>query len=401
MAVKNVGRNLRRSAITGAAILFGVAAVLVLYGFSKGTQVVMTNDVVQGRTGALQVHRKGYVENIESSPLQLSMPAGDEVMARIRAVPGVTGVTGRIQFQGLVSNGSAQTMFVGRGVDVATEKLACPNTEAVVMEGGRALRTGDENAALLGYELSQSFHIAPGQSVTVQSSSPEGRSNAIDVKVLGNTTSTFPFENKRVLTVPLATAQALLGLEGRVTEYAVGIARLEQLEQVATGVRAALGPEYEVHTWSELQPFVRDVIARQTLVLGSIGFVLFVIVLTGIINTMLMSVFERVREIGTMLAVGVRRAQVMGLFILEAGVIGLFGGVLGASLGRLILFVFYQRGIPIQLAGSSGKAMLRPEVSLQFTLTAVAVAVVGALVASAWPAWRASRLNPVDALRNA
>jgi putative ABC transport system permease protein len=401
MAVKNVGRNFRRSAITGAAILFGVAAVLVLYGFAKGTQVVMTNDVVQGRTGALQVHRTGYVENIESSPLELNMPSGDEVMARIRAVPGVSGVTGRIQFQGLVSNGSAQTMFVGRGVDVATEKLACPNTESVVMEGGRPLHVGDENAALLGYELSQSFHLAPGQSVTVQSSSPEGRSNAIDVKVLGNTTSTFPFENKRVLTVPLATAQALLGLEGRVTEYAVGVERLEQLEQVATGVRAALGPDYEVHTWSELQPFVRDVIARQTLVLGSIGFVLFVIVLTGIINTMLMSVFERVREIGTMLAVGVRRAQVMGLFILEAGVIGLFGGVLGAGLGRLILFVFYQRGIPIQLAGSSGKAMLRPEVSLQFTLTAVAVAVLGALVASAWPAWRASRLNPVDALRNA
>src|SRR5207249_9905537 len=142
--------------------------------------------------------------------------------------------------------------------------------------------------------------------------------------------------NKRVVTLPLATAQSLVGLEGRVTEYAVGLKDTDRAEEIAAKLQALLGPEYEVHTWRELQPFVRDVINRQNFVLGLIGTVLFVIVLTVIINTLLMTVFERVREIGTMLAVGVRRRQILWLFVLEAAVLGAIGGVLGAVLGRLV-----------------------------------------------------------------
>ena len=122
--------------------------------------------------------------------------------------------------------------------------------------------------------------------------------------------------------------------------------------------------------------------------------------LAGIINTMLMSVFERVREIGTLLAVGVRRAQVMQMFLIEAAVIGAVGGLLGAVLGRLVVFGFAVKGIAFQLSGVSGSNVLRPFVTAGFTLGAVAVALLGAVGAALWPAFRASRLNPVEALRS-
>lgn len=122
--------------------------------------------------------------------------------------------------------------------------------------------------------------------------------------------------------------------------------------------------------------------------------------LTGIINTMLMSVFERVREIGTLLAVGVRRAQVMQMFLIEAGVIGAAGGLGGALIGRIVLFVFNTRGIPFQLSGLSGSNVLRPFATNTFTIAAILVAALGALFAALWPAFRASRLNPVEALRS-
>jgi putative ABC transport system permease protein len=222
----------------------------------------------------------------------------------------------------------------------------------------------------------------------------------MDLKVTGFSTSSFPFENKRVIAVPLATAQALLGLEGRVTEYALAVDDLEHLEALRDQVQAAVGPDYEVHTWKEIQTFVRDIINRQNFIMGAIAAVLFIIALSVIANTMLMSVFERVREIGTLLAVGVRRAQVQQLFIIEAAVLGLVGGVLGAVFGRTVLFIIATIGIPMALPGTSGEAMLRPQVSVRFVVSAVVVAIIGAVLAAALPARRASKLDPVQALRS-
>ena len=401
LALRNVGRNRRRSVITGVAIIVAVVMVMLLRGFVDGMNALMVADVVEGRSGALQVHKKGYVESIESVPTRLNMPYTPELVAKMKAVPNVKGVTGRITFNGLVGNGSTQTMFVGRALDLDHEEEACPRSRAVVREGGQPLEPKDGAHALIGFELAESFGTQLGQTISVQSSSPQGRSNAIDLKVKGFSVSSFPFENKRVLAVPLKTAQSLIDLEGRVTEYALGVDDLSRLEETRTALQATLGPEYEVHTWTELNTFVRDIINRQNYVLGAISAVLFIIALTVIGNTMLMSVFERIREIGTLLAVGVRRAQVLQLFVLEAAVIGLIGGFIGAVLGRLALFAIAAAGIPIELPGTSGKALLQPAVSPAFVLGAVVVATLGALLASALPARRASRLNPVDALRNA
>lgn len=401
LAVRNVGRNRRRSVITGVAIVIAVIMVMLLKGFVDGAGALMTADVVEGRSGALQVHKKGYVDSIESVPTGLNMPYTPELVAKMKAVPNVKGVTGRIVFNGLVSNGVTQTMFVGRALDLEHEEEACPRSKSIVSPGGKPLAPGDTTRALIGFELAESFDTKLGDTISVQSSSPSGRSNAIDVTVKGFSVSSFPFENKRVLAVPLKTAQELIGLEGRVTEYAIGVHDLTTLEQTRKDLQEALGPEYEVHTWAELNTFVRDVINRQSIVFSAISVVLFIIALTVIANTMLMSVFERVREIGTLLAVGVRRFQVLQLFILEAAVIGLVGGIVGAVIGRLALFVISSVGIPIELPGTSGKALLQPYVTPAFVAGAVVVAILGALLASALPARRASRLHPVDALRNA
>jgi len=407
MAVRNVARNRRRSLVTLSAVLLGVTAVLVSRGIMDGFMRLMVDDVVEGRTGALQIHPSGYMASVEALPLEPSLAYDEALVARLEAVPGVSGVSGRLTFSGLVSNGVAQTTFVGRGVDPGRETRAVPRFGFEVRAGGRVLAPGDHAQVLLGSELARSFRAVPsGQKteglvdrVTLAASSPKGRANSMDVAVEGLTESTLPFENKRVVTVPLKLSQELLGMEGRVTELVVAVEDLGELEEVAERLRAELGPGYEVHTWQELQPFVRDVIRRQRFILAMISSILFVIILTGIINTMLMSVFERVREIGTMLAVGVRRRQVRGLFLWEAAVLGVAGGVGGVALGAALVGLLGAWGIPIENVGTGGPILIRPELDLPFAGVTFAVAVVGAVVAAAWPAWKASRLNPVDALR--
>jgi putative ABC transport system permease protein len=347
LAIRNVARNRRRSRVTLAAILVGVAAAVLLRGMNGGFVDFMIRDVVETRTGALQIHRAGYLDSNEGMPLTLSMPADPIFVERIRAVPGVAAVAGRIQFGGLVTNGLTQTMFVGRAIDPTAEKQVCPRSGTDVVTG-TPIAPGDRGVALLGDELARSFNAAPRgtppvdpsaqafHEVTLSSTSPEGRANSLSVRVKGLTRSAMLFENKRVVTVPLSVAQELLGMKDRVTEYAVAVRDMSQLEAVAERLRRAIGPDYEVHTWREIQPFYSDVIRVQRFLIGLISFVLYAIVLTGIANTMLMSVYERVREIGTMLAVGIRRRQILALFLIEATVLGVLGAALGALAGYFL-----------------------------------------------------------------
>ncbi|MBM7118883.1 ABC transporter permease [Archangium primigenium] len=401
IAVRNVARNARRSLVTLAAVLLGVTAVLVLEGFIGGFLRLIVEDIVLGKTGALQVHTTGYMSSRDALLLEPSIPYDEALLARVRAVPGVTGVTGRIQFSGLVGNGLSQTMFVGRGLDVSTEAQAVPRAGFDVLPGGRMLTPEDHARAVLGDALARAFHTQAEGRVTLASSSPRGRANALDVAVAGLSVSGLPHENKSVVTVPLALAQELLGLEGRVTELAVAVEDLEALDHVATALRERLGPGYEVHTWRQLQPFVGDTLGRMRFVLGLIGLILFVIILTGILNTTLMSVFERVREIGTLLAVGMRRRQVLVLFLWEAALLGVLGAVGGVAVGWALVRAIAARGIPMAMVFNTGStSLLRPELRPSFVLLTFAVAVAGALAAAAWPAWKASRLRPVEALRS-
>jgi putative ABC transport system permease protein len=419
LAVRNVARNPRRSLVTLGSVLLGVTAMLVLEGFIGGFLRLIVDDIVLGKTGALQIHTAGYMAQGDSLPLTPSIPYDPALLSRIRSVPGVTGVTGRIQFSGLVSNGLSQTMFVGRGLDLATEAQTIPRAGFDVLPGGRMLLEGDHARAILGGELARAFHAVPTSErervraaggegsgtlvdrVTLASSSPLGRANSLDVAVEGLSVSGLPHENKSVVTVPLPLAQELLGLKGQVTELAVAVDDLEHLEGIARTLRVLLGPGYEVHTWTQLQPYVNDTLYKMRFVMGLIGFILFVIILTGILNATWMSVFERVREIGTLLAVGMRRRQVLTMFLLEASLLGIIGGGGGVLLGFSLVRLLARRGIPMEMILHTGAtSLLRPELHPLFALLTLVVAVVGALSAAAWPAWKASRMCPVEALRS-
>ncbi|HYX92048.1 MAG TPA: FtsX-like permease family protein, partial [Myxococcaceae bacterium] len=159
------------------------------------------------------------------------------------------------------------------------------------------------------------------------------------------------------------------------------------------------GPDYEVHTWRQIQLFYSDIIRVQRFLIGLISFVLYAIVLTGIANTMLMSVYERVREIGTLLAVGLRRRQILALFLIEAAVLGVVGAALGALAGRGLVMLLAWKGIHLNVGGGAIDTLLRPQVEPAYVAVVSALAVVGAVLSAAYPARKASQMNPVDALR--
>lgn len=424
LAVRNLMRNRRRTAITLAALVTGVTVMVFLRGFILGQREMLTENVVRGHLGAVQVHKAGYLANVLASPLLLDLADSPELRARLRSAPGVVAVAPRIQFGAMVStpdkrpppdDGSAlseaeqgkTSFFLATAIDPAVEGLVTTKRAGLVAQGGEMFRSVDAPGLVLNLDFAAGLQmqvVAPGaplpppEAMTALLASDRDSALNGENVVLTGVIPTFSPGDKRTGLVPLGTAQRLLRMEGRVTEYALSVEPLERAPQVKAALQAELGEDYEVSTWEELFPFLKELAGTQDFVFGVVSSIFLVIVLLGVVNAMLMSVLERVREIGTMLAVGMRRAQVVQLFLLEGLTLGLVGGTLGVVLGAAVVAFFHSKGIAMPAPGASVPSMVRPVVSAAFLLQTLAEATLGAALASLWPAWRASALRPVEAL---
>lgn len=418
LALRNIRRNRSRTVLTLGAIGFSVSMTVLLGGFMTGLGSVMIDDTVKGRTGAIQVHRTGYFDVKDKQPLDYDMEQGGALEARIRAVEGVEHVSARIVFGGLISNGSSSTMFLGQAVDAAQEYAVLPWATQDV--SGQGIVREHPHGAVLGLELADAMGVVESapvavanaaapprpfqprkdRAIVVQAVAKNGQQNALDVDLVGTINNSNAFEGKRLAYLPLAYTQELLGMEGRVTEYALSVVERDQVPAVAERLRAALGPGFEVQTWKELRPNIAEMVRFQMIVLFVICFVFLAIAVIGVVNTMLMSVLERTREIGTMMAVGVRRGTITWLFLFEAAVLAIIGGLSGSLFAvAAVELVASRGGIASGMPGATSVRHLVPEFHAWLVGLAMAAAVVGTLLAAAYPAWRAARLRPVEALR--
>ena len=396
MAWRNLNRNRQRTLITALSIAIGVLASVVLQGLSSAFVRSLIEAKVESRVGALQVFRSGYFDSEE--PLRLSLAWNHDITSRILRVPGVTSVAPRIEFDGLLSNGTEATMFQGSAIDPALEYKVCPKRRRQVGPDSMPLRSERIDEMLVGRTIAESLGVDKGATLVMQAAGPHASTNALDVEVSGFLPVIDFSESKRVALVSLQFAQDLLRMPGRVTSYAVGIEELDHANVVAQRLRHALGKDYLVLTWEDLDPGTRTRALTAEYAFFLVTVMLFLLAASGIINTMLMSVSERVREIGTMLSLGVRRWQITVLFLSEAALSGVLSALGGAALGYGVVSALGAYGVLGPMAGGD-KMILYPRVGFGSLLATVLFAVSGAVLAGLYPAWKAARLRPVEALR--
>lgn len=400
MATRNVWRNRRRTLITLAALVVGVTAVGTIRGILNGLHQSIITGTVEGSLGALQVHRAGYLANVMSTPLSLDFEADEALLAKVRGVSGVKAVAPRIQFAGsltLTATDEADTpealFFAATAVDPRLEPLVCPK-RADQFTKGTVL---DDTRVVLGDALATAFQAKRGAEAILLAPDRDGSLNGELAVVGGEMGSIMPGEMK-VAVVPLGLAQRLLRMEGRVTELAIAVDDVARVDEVARGLRGALGPEFEVHTWAELIPERRGIMDIQNVISGVVSGVFLLLMLLGVANTMLMSVLERTREVGTMMAVGLTRQAVLSLILTEALVLGALGAALGVVLTLTLTWGPLGNGLRVKPPEASLPLDIFPYVTASFTAGVALAAVLGAVLFALYPAWRASRLRPVEAL---
>lgn len=394
LAVRNLARHRRRTGLILAAIALGVTAVVGVRGFLNGLQDTLIRGFAEGTVGAMQVHAQGFLQSNEAAPLKPNLDVSGDLLARIEAVPGVKAAAPRIMFPSMLSVGDQTAFVVAVGVDPVREQGCCPRRLDLV-EQGRFLAGPSES--LIGLEVLRGLGGAVGQKAALLTGDVDGVMNAVDTDVVGQVAAPTQGEKKLVL-LSLAAAQELVRIPGRATEIAVAVDDLGEVHKVAGRVRAALGPDYDVRTWDELAATARDAVSMQNRALGVVTAAFLVVILVGVTNALLTSVLERVREIGTLMAVGARRRKILLLFLFEAAALGSLGALLGCAIGSAVVGLLGLRGVTLNTPGASLPQTLYPFIELDFLLRMVLMSTVGASIASLWPAWKASRLRPVEAL---
>jgi len=398
LAFRNIFRQRLRTALTLAAIITGVVAIIISGGFVEDVFVQLRESTIHSRIGHVQILRSGYLEYGRRDPARYLIAQPKAMVDVVHALPHVQAVMTRVNFSGLANNGRADLPIIGEGVEPGREAQLGTATTIVA---GRALRDADAFGAVIGEGVAAALHLRPGSFVTLMVNTPEGALNTLEYEVVGVFRTFSKDYDDRAVRIPLSAAQELLFTQS-VHSVVVLLDDTAATDAVTAAIRAKLGPlGYVVKPWYELADFYQKTEALYRRQFGALQSIILVMLVLSVASTINMVVYERTGEFGTLLALGLRRRQIFKLVLLENTLLGLLGSLLGVVAGSALAGLISGIGIsmpppPGSNVGYTATIRLVPWVLVVATLTGAVAAVMAAVL----PARRASRLPVVDALRH-
>jgi ABC-type lipoprotein release transport system permease subunit len=410
IALRNTLRHARRTIITAAVMMAGISVFILFDSLLAGMDRMAVDNMADYTLSSLKIRNPEYVRDIASSPLDkgLADPAGTLSAVAAQGLQGAA----RLRFVARVSNYTDEIPVLADGVDPSADARVFKLAQSVT--SGAWLSRAAPRTVVLGAELARELKLKVGDPVLVTAQTVHDVTNADEYTLAGIVSTPAPEVNRGGLFMPLDDARALLdaagGAGGLVTEVDVALPRASSLdaalfqgEAAAKLLRAALPAERvdPIGFLAASYLALRNAKASYTLI--PIITVL-AISAVGIVNTILMSVFSRVREIGVLRAYGMTARDIRRLFTLEGLALGLAGSTLGVALGALLDFLLISRGINMavytkSLGSIPVSGILRGEWNPKTMLIGFLFGMVVSLVAARIPARRAARLEPTAALR--
>ncbi len=402
LAWRNIWRHRRRTVIIVLAMGLSLALMMFYDGLLDGFNRAIAGNAVRVLGGNIQAHAAGYREKVDSNPL---IPLADDaaVVQAALAQPEVIAATRRIQTGGLVSNREGAFPLNVIGIEASAE--APVSLIAEHLDEGRWLADDDEDSVLIGRGLADALAVGIGDRIIVVGSDINKQNSQRTMTVIGIYDIGLPSFEKSAVYISLAEAQSMFNLRDQSTEVQITLDGVGAEAQVVAALTSLL-PKYEVESWEKNYPELGNAIGQKSAVMDIFSVVIVMIAGIGILNLLLMAVYERTREIGLLGAMGLKPRQIAVTFIMEGAMIGVVGAVAGIAMGLLLNGSMGQVGMDYsQFAGIteymaliSGKVY--PTLGLDKIGHRAVVVIVIAIFAALIPAAIASRREPSEALHH-
>lgn len=397
LALRNVLRHKARTGMTLLAIIAGVVSLILSGGFVQDIFTQLGEVLIHSQSGHIQLSRVGYFEHGARSPEKYLITDPEPLRKEIAAMSGVDDVMGRVYFSGLLNNGRSDLPIVGEGVEPAREARL---GSGMVITAGHALGEKDEHGMMIGYGLAHALKLKPGDWATLVTNTPDGALNSLEFQVIGVFQTFSKDYDARAVRIPLIAAQDLQATPG-VNTLVVSLKRTKDTESIAVALTKKFAQSgLDVKTWQQLNDFYAKTVEMYDAQFGVLRIIILLMVLLSVVNSVNMSVFERVGEFGTMMALGNRSRVVFALIIAENTLIGLGGAIAGVVLGIALALVISNIGIPMPPPPNSDLGYIAHIRIVPSVISgAFAVGLIATITASFLPAARVHRIRVVDALR--
>ncbi len=397
---RNIWRNRTRSLVIIVALVIGLMGGVFSAAMRFGAEAQQFEDTIEYQISHIQIHNPEFIANPEA---RFRVEGGFEMADEISKRPEVLVATPRTAFDGMISSASKSTGVRIRGIDQETEALAT-KTDQLVFEGSFLDDSGRLPGMVIGQDLAQMLNVRLGSRIVLTFQDIYGEVISASFRIEGLfTMNSRSFEESTVF-VLASDLNEMIGDPLAVTEIAVVLNDHNKYREAASNLQQTY-PSVEVRHWAEISPhlyFVMEILQQGLIWLMGI---VILGVSFGVLNTILMSVLERVRELGVLMAVGMKRSWVFGMIVLETTMLSIIGGSIGLTASYLLVSFLNKRGVDMATAGGDGlreygyASVIHPQLEPIFYLHISIVIIVFAILASLYPAWKAIRLVPAEAVR--
>ncbi len=404
IAIRNLIRYKRRTFLTSSLIAIGVVFVLVFIAASSSFKNIIIGQITDSMLGHIQAHKRGYMASVDSLPLTLNLneKAWNKFKSVAKELPQIESYSPRIKFGGMFSNFIENTNIRINGVYPELEIKTIPLLLSRIKKGEKAIKKGE---ILIPELLAAGLKVKAGDSVVVIATNRDGSVNGKQFKV-GGIIESVTGPGGRDGYVHIEDAMEILRMEKlEISEVAIRLKDFSKLNRINDLLSEKLkdlknkqGKQiFDVRTWEKLSPFynISEMIDIMTIF---IKFMLIAIVLVSIMNVMIMAVYERIREIGTIAAIGTMPEKILSLFLIEGFSLGIAGVIVGNILAGISVFLMNAIEITFNFSRQTGY-ILKPELKTGDIVFVSVIVVVISVLATLQPAFKAAKMEPVDALR--
>lgn len=397
---RNIIKNFRRSLITMISIIIGMIACLLTHGFFNWNMNELKEATIHNGIGHYQLYSAGFSKYGNDAPYQYLIKDAAPILKELQSIPEIELVTTRMAFNGILSSGDKSTVVIGEAGNPENEKKL--NSYAGLKRGTN-LSSEKPNGLIMGDGVAGKLSADIGDTLTLMGNMKDGGINAIDLELIGITHSGYSDLDNISVTAPLGVIQNLLDINDSVQKIVILLRNTKDTKEILPKIRE-ISKKYQLEykDWETLAEFYQSVKLMYDVVFYIIIFIVLAIVTFTISNTVNMNLNDRVREIGTIRALGTKRIQVALIFIAESSLIGIIGGFIGLVISYLFIgFIELIGGLPVPINGAEQPVLMhiyfRPDL-IAIIICMVLFSLV-AMLASIIPSRRASKISITEALR--